>query len=87
MWTSSQVTPALDIGIAKSGSNLVHSPLSHILCLTPCVKARNKYPSDMYIYIYGSDQVSAMHPSPLPQITLGEKRRKKEEKILRKRNV
>ena len=34
----------------------------------------------MYIYIYGSDKVSAMHPSPLPQITLGEKRRKKEEK-------
>ena len=30
----------IDIRIAKSGSNLVHSPPSHILCLTPCVKAR-----------------------------------------------
>ena len=32
----------------------------------------------MYIYIYGSDQVSAMHP-PLLQITLGEKREKTNE--------
>ena len=38
-------TPALDIGIAKSGSNLVHSPPSHILCLTPCVKARKSFHS------------------------------------------
>ena len=36
-------TPALDIGIAKSGSNLVHSPPSHILCFTPCVKARKSF--------------------------------------------
>ena len=28
---------------AKSGSNLVHSPPSHILCLTPCVKARKSF--------------------------------------------
>ena len=28
----------IDIRIAKSGSNLVHSHPSHILCLTPCVK-------------------------------------------------
>ena len=34
---------ALDIGIAKSGSNLVHSHPSHILCLTPCVKARKSH--------------------------------------------
>ena len=33
------IDPVLDIGIAKRGSNLVHSPPSHILCLTPCVKA------------------------------------------------
>ena len=39
-WLESVLTPALDIGIAKSGSNLVHSPPSHILCLTPCVKAK-----------------------------------------------
>ena len=37
------LTPALDIGIAKSGSNLVHSPPSHILCFTPCVKARKSF--------------------------------------------
>jgi len=41
----------------------------------------------MYIYIYGSDQVSAMHPSPFLQITLGGKKKRKKEKILRKRNV
>ena len=35
--------PALDIGRAKSGSNLVHSPPSHILCLKPCVKARKSF--------------------------------------------
>ena len=37
------LTPALDIGIAKSGSSLVHSYPSHILCLTPCVKARKSF--------------------------------------------
>ena len=37
------MTPALNIGIAKSGSNLVHSPPSHILCLMPCVKARKSF--------------------------------------------
>ena len=37
------IDPALDIGIAKSGSNLVHSHPSHILCLTPCVKARKSF--------------------------------------------
>ena len=38
----------------------------------------------MYIYIYGSDQVSAMHPQPHPpaflQITFGEKGEKKKKK-------
>ena len=29
--------------IAKNGSNLVHNPPSHILCLTPCVKARKSF--------------------------------------------
>ena len=38
-WLEPVLTTALDIGIAKSGSNLVHSPPSHILCLKPCVKA------------------------------------------------
>ena len=42
-WLELVLTPALDIGIAKSGSNLVHSPSSHILCLTPCVKARKSF--------------------------------------------
>ena len=37
------LTPALDIGTVNSGSNLVHSPPSHILCLTPCVKARKSF--------------------------------------------
>ena len=37
------LTPALDIRMAKSGSNLVHSHPSHILCLTPCVKARKSF--------------------------------------------
>ena len=31
------------LGIAKSGSSLVHSPPSHILCLTPCAKARKYF--------------------------------------------
>ena len=42
-WLEPVLTPALDIGIAKSDSNLVHSLLSHILCLTPCVKARKSF--------------------------------------------
>ena len=33
----------IDIRIAKSVSNLVHSHPSHILCLTPCVKARKSF--------------------------------------------
>ena len=37
----------------------------------------------MYIYIQGSDQVSAMHSPPPLQIAL----EKKEKKKLRKRNV
>ena len=37
------LTPALDIGIAKSGSSLVHNTPSHILCLTPCVKPRKSF--------------------------------------------
>ena len=37
-WLEPVLTPALDIGIAKSGSNLVH-----ILCLTPCAKARKYF--------------------------------------------
>ena len=37
------LTPALDIRMAKSGSNLVHSHPSHILCLRPCVKARESF--------------------------------------------
>ena len=44
-WLEPVLTPALDIGIAKSGSNLVHSPPSHILCLTPYVKARKSFHS------------------------------------------
>ena len=44
-WLEPVLTPALDIGIAKSGSNLVHSPPSCILCLTPCVKARKSFHS------------------------------------------
>ena len=42
-WLEPVLTPALDIGIAKSGSNLVHSPPSHILCRTPHVKARKSF--------------------------------------------
>ena len=42
-WLEPVLTPALDIGIAKSGSNLVHSPPSHILCRTPRVKARKSF--------------------------------------------
>ena len=42
-WLEPVLTPASDIGIAKSGSNLVHSPPSHILCPTPCVKARKSF--------------------------------------------
>ena len=44
-WLEPVLTPALDIGIAKSGSNLVHSPPSHILSLMPCVKARKSFHS------------------------------------------
>ena len=42
-WLEPVLTPALDIGIANSGSNLVHSHPSHILCLTPCVKSRKSF--------------------------------------------
>ena len=42
-WLELVLTPALDTEIAKSGSNLVHSPPSHILCLTPSVKARKSF--------------------------------------------
>ena len=42
-WLEPVLTHALDIGIAKSGSNLVHSHPSHILCLKPCVKARKPF--------------------------------------------
>ena len=42
-WLEPILTPALDIGMAKSSSNLVHSQPSHILFLTPCVKARNSF--------------------------------------------
>ena len=31
------LTPVLDIGMAKRGSNLVHSHPSYILYLTPCL--------------------------------------------------
>ena len=37
-WLVPVLTPALDIRMAKSGSNLVHSHPSHILCLTPSKK-------------------------------------------------
>ena len=37
------LTPALDIGMAKIGSSLVHSHPSHVLRLTPCVKARKSF--------------------------------------------
>ena len=42
-WLEPVLTPALDIGIDKSGSNLAHSQPSHSLCLTPCVKARTSF--------------------------------------------
>ena len=42
-WLEPVLTPHSDIVIAKSGSNLIHSPPSHILCLTPCVKARKSF--------------------------------------------
>ena len=42
-WLEQVLTPALDTGMAKSGSNLVHSHPSHVLCLTPCVKARKSF--------------------------------------------
>ena len=42
-WLEPVLTPALHIGIAKSGSNLVHSNPSHIRCLMPCVKARKSF--------------------------------------------
>ena len=50
-WLEPVLTPALDIGIAKSGSNLVHSPPSHIFCLTPCVKARKAFHSVLYCLV------------------------------------
>ena len=42
-WLEPILTPDLNIGTAKSGSNLVHSPQSHILCLMPYVKARKSF--------------------------------------------
>ena len=42
-WLEPVLTPALFIRIAKSGYNLVHSPPSHILCVTTCVKARKSF--------------------------------------------
>ena len=42
-WLELVLTPASDIMMAKSGSNLVHSPPSHILCLMPCLKARKSF--------------------------------------------
>ena len=42
-WLEPVLNPALVIRIAKSGSNLVHSPPSHILCLMPCVKASESF--------------------------------------------
>ena len=42
-WLEPVLIPTLDIGIAKSGSSLIHSHPSHILCLTPCVKARKSF--------------------------------------------
>ena len=42
-WLEPVLTPALDIRIAKSGSNLVHSHPRHIFCVTPCVKARKSF--------------------------------------------
>ena len=38
-----RIDPCFRYLIAKSGSSLVHSPPSHILCLTPCVKARKSF--------------------------------------------
>ena len=37
------LTLTLDIGMAKSGSSLVHSHKSHVLRLTPYVKARKSF--------------------------------------------
>ena len=42
-WLEPVLTPALDIGMAKIGSSLVHSHPSHVLRLTPCVKARKSF--------------------------------------------
>ena len=42
-WLEPVLTPALDIGMAKSGSSLVHIHPSNILCLIPCVKARKTF--------------------------------------------
>ena len=42
-WLEPVLTTALDIGIAKSGSTLVLSHPSHILCLTPSVRARKYF--------------------------------------------
>ena len=42
----------------------------------------------MYIYIYGSDQVSAMHPPPLtpPNYSGGKKERKKKKRRKEEKN-
>ena len=44
-WLEPVLTPALDKGMAKSVSNLVHSHRSHFHCLTPCVKTRKSFHS------------------------------------------
>ena len=50
-WLELVLTPVLDIRIAKSGSNLDHSSPSHILCLTPCVKARKSVHSVLPCFV------------------------------------
>ena len=39
------MAPALDMAMAKSGSNLVTQSSQTILCLMPCVKARKSFHS------------------------------------------
>ena len=43
------------------------------------LESKKQISSDMYIYIYGSDQVSAMHPHP-PNYFGGKKEEERKEK-------
>ena len=52
------LTPALDIGMAKSGSNLANSHPSHILCLTPCVKSRKSFHGVLHCLVMMYHQIN-----------------------------